>query len=82
MEAPAQLTAVRTHGNEGRPLSYEDWVQLNQGDRVSVHRPGYDPQQGTVDGVSEDASYFWIWLDGHGRKLIYNGDGSVISNHL
>lgn len=79
MEAPAQFTAVTTHGGEDCPLTYEDWVQLNQGDRVVVQRLGNAPQQGTVDEVCADASYFWIWLDGHGRKLIYDGDGSVIS---
>ncbi len=79
MEAPAQRTDVTTSGGEDCALTYEDWVQLNQGDRVLVQRPGTAPQQGTVDDVSEDASYFWTWLDGHGRVLIYNGDGSVIS---
>jgi hypothetical protein len=79
MEAPAQRTGVTTYGAEDRALTYEDWVQLNQGDRVLVQRPGHTPQQGTVDDVSEDATYFWTWLDGHGRVLIYDGDGSVIS---
>lgn len=79
MEAPAQLKGVTLYSDKARALPYEDWVHLNQGDRVVVQRPGNAPQRGTVDDVNEDASYFWIWLDGHGRILIYDGDGLVIS---
>lgn len=62
-------------------LPYEEWVNLNPGQRVWVLRQGEGLTQGTVDDVAEDASFFWIWLDeGKGRVLIYHGDGSFLWN--
>jgi hypothetical protein len=79
MEASTHHMDVTMSDRGDCSLTHEDWAQLNQGDRILVQRAGNAPQQGTVDDVSEDASYFWAWLDGHGRVLIYNGDQSVIS---
>ena len=65
-----------------RLLSYHNWIHLNPGDRVILKRTGCAPEHGTVDDVGEDASYFWIWIDGQGRTLIFHGDGSVIHKIL
>ncbi|KUM36416.1 hypothetical protein AR689_21080 [Arthrobacter sp. EpRS71] len=65
-----------------RPLSYYNWIHLNPGDRIIVKRSGFAPEQGTVDEVSEDASYFWVWIDGQSRILIFHGDGSAIHKVL
>ncbi|WP_045731099.1 hypothetical protein [Pseudarthrobacter chlorophenolicus] len=63
---------------EGRLLTFHNWVHLNRGDRITVSRPGHLPQPGTVDDVSDDASYFWARIDGLGRVLVFHGDGSVV----
>lgn len=65
--------------NESNELSYEDWVDLNPGNRVRIERPGERAASGSVDDVAEDASCFWVWLDdGRGRVLIFEGDGSTV----
>ncbi|XAZ32300.1 hypothetical protein AAHB34_05565 [Paenarthrobacter ureafaciens] len=43
-----------------------------------MKRNGTAPTLGTVDEISEDASYFWVWIDGQSRTLIFHGDGSTI----
>ncbi|MDQ0118705.1 hypothetical protein J2T22_001891 [Pseudarthrobacter defluvii] len=35
-----------------------------------------------MDEISEDASYFWVWIDGQSRILIFYGDGSTIHKQL
>jgi hypothetical protein len=60
-------------------LSYENWVDLNPGNRVRVQRRGERPENGSVDDIADDASYFWVWLDdGRRRVLILEGDGSIV----
>ncbi|MET3774255.1 hypothetical protein ABIC98_003928 [Arthrobacter nitrophenolicus] len=62
-----------------KEVPYDDWVELNQGDRVRVRRPGGQVHSARVDDVAEDASYFWVWLDqARGRVLISKGDGSTV----
>jgi hypothetical protein len=82
MNAPTQAAIVQTPGTQARPLSYHNWVQLNPGDRVIVKRSGFAPEHGTVDDVGEDASYFWVWIDGQSRVLIFHGDGSAVHKIL
>jgi hypothetical protein len=82
MNAETQLVKVPSPAPQTRLLSYHNWIHLKPGDRVIVKRTGCAPEHGTVDDVGEDASYFWIWIDGQGRTLIFHGDGSVIHKHL
>jgi hypothetical protein len=82
MNADTQMPNVLTLGTKARPLSYHNWVHLNPGDRVTVKRSGFAQEQGTVDDVSEDATYFWVWIDGQSRTLIFHGDGSIIHKIL
>jgi len=82
MNADTQMPNVLTLGTKGRPLSYHNWVHLNPGDRVTVKRSGLAHEQGTVDAVGEDATYFWVWIDGQSRTLIFHGDGSIIHKIL
>ena len=82
MNAHTQLVKVPSPGPQTRLLSYHNWIHLNPGDRVIVKRTGGAPEHGTVDDVGKDASYFWIWIDGQSRTLIFHGDGSVIHKLL
>ncbi|MEE9095176.1 hypothetical protein [Pseudarthrobacter phenanthrenivorans] len=82
MTAEAQMAGPPTVTVGARPLSYHNWVHLNPGDRVTVKRRGFEAEQGTVDEISEDASYFWVWIDGQSRILIFHGDGSAIHKIL
>ncbi|MBT2585358.1 hypothetical protein [Arthrobacter sp. ISL-95] len=59
-------------------LGYDDWVHLDEGDRVLVQVPGSPLQNATVDDIGDDASYFWLWIDGYGRKMTFDGDSSTI----
>ena len=79
MKALSEICAGAASHGEFSPLPYEDWVYLDRGDEVVVQRPGHARRYGTVDELSEDASYFWVWLDGHGRMLIFPGDGTLVS---
>lgn len=78
MIADAQMADLSTAAVGARPLSYHNWVHLNPGDRVIVKRHGFSPEQGTVDEISEDASYFWVWIHGQSRFLVFHGDGSAV----
>ncbi|MFJ4041413.1 hypothetical protein ACIPWF_09965 [Paenarthrobacter sp. NPDC089989] len=60
-------------------LTYDDWLYLNPGDRVIVLRNGYAPQAATVDDVSDDASYFWLQVDGQQRVLVMEGDVKILA---
>jgi len=82
MIADAQMADLSTATVGARPLSYHNWVHLNPGDRVLVKRHGFAPEQGTLDEISEDASYFWVWIDGQSRILIFHGDGATIHKQL
>ena len=78
MNADTQLVNVPFPVPQTRLLSYHNWIHLNPGDRVIVKRTGCAPEHGTVDDLAEDASYFWVWIDGQSRILISHGDGSLI----
>lgn len=66
--------------NHGDLLLSEDWIYLNTGDKVVVHRQREARCSGRIDEVSDDATILWIHLDhGRGRILIFEGDGSMIS---
>jgi hypothetical protein len=82
MIANPQVADSPTIAAGARPLSYHNWIHLNPGDRIIVKRSGFAPEQGTVDEVSEDASYFWVRIDGQSRILIFHGDGSAIHKVL
>ncbi|MDP9696731.1 UNVERIFIED_ORG: hypothetical protein J2X79_004314 [Arthrobacter globiformis] len=82
MTADPQVAHLPTIAARARPLSYHNWIHLNPGDRVIVKRSGFVPEQGTVDEVSEDASYFWVWIDGQSRILIFQGDRAAIHKLL
>ena len=82
MNADTQLMNFPSPGHQTRLLSYHNWTHLNPGDRVIVKRPACPPEHGTVDDVGEDASYFWVWIDGQSRTLIFHGDGTVIHKIL
>ncbi len=74
----AQIADLPTVAARAVPLSYHNWIHLNPGDRVIVKRSGFAHEHGTVDEISEDASYFWIWVDGQSRVLIFHGDGAAV----
>jgi hypothetical protein len=82
MNADTQLPNVVTLGSNARRLSYHNRVHPNPGDRVTVKRNGFAQEQGTVDDVGEDATYFWVWIDGRSRTLIFHDDGSIIHKIL
>lgn len=82
MNGDTQVASLVTRPPQARPLDYHNWVHLNPGDRVIVRRSGFAPEQGTVETVGEDATYFWVWIDGQSRILIFHGDGSVIHKIL
>ena len=77
-----QMASLLAQMPQTRTLDYRNWIHLNPGDRVIVKRNGSAPEQATVDTVSEDASYFWVWIDGQSRTLIFHGDGSLIQKIL
>lgn len=78
MNGDTKTAGFMTFATTARPLGYHNWVHLNPGDRVIVKRYCFGPEHGTVDIVSEDATYFWVWIDGQSRILIFHGDGTVI----
>ena len=82
MIAGAQMADPPTATVGAHPLSYHNWAHLNPGDRIIIKQSGFAPEQGTVDEVSEDANYFWVWIDGQSRLLIFHGDGSAIHKQL
>ncbi|MHC6593978.1 hypothetical protein [Arthrobacter sp. C152] len=82
MDTATQAVNATSTGSESRPLDYHNWIHLNPGDKVVVKRTGCAPEHGTVDDLSEDASYFWVWIDGQSRILIFQGDGTVIRKIL
>jgi hypothetical protein len=82
MNGDTKTASFVTLATKARPLDYRNWVHLNPGDRVIVKRYGFEPEHGTVDIVSEDATYFWVWIDGQSRILIFHGDGTVIHKIL
>ena len=82
MYADTQLVNVLFPEPQTRRLDYRHWIHLYPGDRVIVKQPGCPPEWGTVDDIAEDASYFWVWLDGHNRILISHGDGTTIHKIL
>jgi len=69
-------------GSQSRLLDNHNWIHLNPGDRVSVKRHGCEPERGTVDDIAEDASYFWVRIEGHSRTLISHDDGTTIHKIL
>jgi hypothetical protein len=77
MEALNVNKELLLFGTEVTPLGFDDWVYLNPGDKVVVQRPGYAPQAAVVDDVSEDATYFWLWIEGGSRVLIFEGDATI-----
>ena len=77
MDHPTHLTGSLLPEESYRLLEYDDWIYLNTGDHVVVHQPGYPLQGATVDEVAEDAAYFWLWVQGVGRVLIWDGDASI-----
>lgn len=79
MDSDTQVATLAAHA---RPLDYHNWGHLNPGDRVIVRRSGLESEHGTVDNISEDARYFWVWIDGRSRILIFHGDGTVIHEVL
>jgi hypothetical protein len=82
MNGDTQVASPATPAPQARLLDYHNWVHLNPGDRVIVKRSGFEPEHGTVDIVSEDATYFWVWIDGQNRILIFPGDETVIHKIL
>jgi hypothetical protein len=78
MNGDSQESSVAMLAPQARLLDYHHWVHLNPGDRVIVKRYGFGPEHGTVDIVSEDATFFWVWIDGQSRILIVHGDRTVI----
>ena len=82
MNAAAQPLDAPFAGSHTRLLDYHNWIHLNRGDRVLVKRCGFAPEHGTVDDIGEDASYFWVWIDGQSRILVFHGDGTVIRKIL
>lgn len=73
------FSAQEEETQERAQLTYEDWVDLNSGEKVLIKRPREIAAYGTVDDISDDASCFWVWLDeDQGRVLISEGDGSTV----
>jgi protein involved in polysaccharide export with SLBB domain len=82
MNGDTQVASLAALAPQAHPLDYHSWVHLNPGDRVIVKRSGFEPGHGTVDTVSEDAMYFWVWIDGQNRILVFHGGGTVIHKVL
>ncbi|WP_253250480.1 hypothetical protein [Arthrobacter globiformis] len=78
MTGDTKTASFMTLASTAHPLDYHNWVHLSPGDRVIVKRYGFEPEHGTVDIVGEDATYFWVWIDGQRRILIFHDDGSAI----
>ena len=57
------------HIPEDPPLRLDDWVRLNADDIVVVRTPDGYTKAGLVDAVANDASVFWLWLDGGGGRM-------------
>lgn len=51
------------------PLALDDWVFLNTGDPVIVNTPEGRTFSGSIDIVADDASIFWVWVDGGGGRV-------------
>jgi protein involved in polysaccharide export with SLBB domain len=68
MNAATQPVNATFPGSQTRQLDYHNWIHLNPGDKVIVKQPASPPEHGTVDDIAEDASYFWVWIDGHSRN--------------
>jgi hypothetical protein len=51
------------------PLALDDWVFLNAGDPVIVQTSEGRTVSGSIDIVADDASIFWIWVDGGGGRI-------------
>lgn len=79
METNNRIPDVHSTGdNDVCQLDFDDWVHLNEGDRVLVQVPGSPLLRATVEDIGDDATYFWLWIDGYGRKMTFDGDGSSI----
>ncbi|BCW77932.1 hypothetical protein NicSoilB11_42570 (plasmid) [Arthrobacter sp. NicSoilB11] len=61
---------------KGEELLAADWAQLEEGHYVIVQRDSEPAVSGEVDVVTQDASVFWVWLDGgRGRIAVYGDEG-------
>jgi hypothetical protein len=65
--------------DKGEDLLYGQWSQLEEGHRVIVQRDDQPPLAGIVDMRTEDASVFWVLLNGgRGRIAVYADEGTSV----
>lgn len=56
-------------------LGLAGWVLLAMDDRIILRTAEGRTASGQVDLVADDASVFWVWLDGGGgRMAVHKGD--------
>jgi hypothetical protein len=64
---------------KGNELPCSEWGQLEEGHYVLVQRDGEPLLAGEVDDRTQDASVFWVWLDGgRGRIAVYADEVSAV----
>ena len=64
---------------KGYELPSSQWGQLEEGHYVMVQRDGEPLLAGEVDTRTQDASVFWVWLDGgRGRIAVYADEGTCV----
>lgn len=74
-----QLLRSLFPGSKLAPCEVSEWVYLNEGERIVAQRPWENPKSGLVDAVSDDAYFFWIWLDnGEGRIVVSAHEGASV----
>lgn len=65
--------------DKGNELPSSQWGQLEEGHYVIVQRDGEPLLAGEVDVRTQDASVFWVWLDGgRGRTAVYADEGTSV----
>lgn len=61
------------------PLPIYDWVELNTDDQVIIRTADGVTAGGQVDVVADDASIFWVWLEGGaGRVAVHEEDDTQV----
>lgn len=76
---PAQVLPEALAVPEESPMRLYDWVFLNAGDRVVVQLPDGRVHAGVIDAVANDASLFWLWVDGGGgRAAVFEEDACKV----
>lgn len=70
-------TTMGSRPSSGSALTVNEWVWLNENDRVKVQREYESVTAGVIDVVAPDASVFWVWLDGGRGRVALHMDENV-----